>query len=808
NKDYRIYYGHCIYKDTEAAVSNNTLASQEWKTYIEAYETLKITGTDNVDIKKLYENLEALGMGYGPTFQNLTSLVACPEQEACYGTIVSNYSLTHTAKVRDFEPPTPFIQAVPDTKSIMPFGYEFPHVIHPATLDAIFHLIVVAVGGGPSMTEAAVPYQLEKIYIASDLPSSAGAVFVLRIRQEGLKQGQDDVVLKGLVMRQVTSDSADSDASNDSITKRTTQLIWKPDPATVLESSAGAAAVPGTQSLQITSLLDWIELECHRSPKQRVLLDASTLPATILEELATFTHGGTHLYRGITHCTVVAQSEKELETWKAHTLTAKTLFEYRNTYPTAEGPEADLAKYDVIITSLKLPAGFQSMEISLDAEQTLIIAGLSQTSVQAPAAVSLLVPGSVTSDTNDSVAAIIRSELHSLSVQADFVHLKDIPQVAGSKPVISLLDLCGQVINDWTSTHFEQFQKLVADSSHIFWITKFGLDLSPGFDLTAPGGAKLIKLAWTTDGTNAEDPLSSEEVVIRVSHLSVDCDQFGPETATEALLEGNFVTGVITRAGCNSTGLRIGDRVLAIGGGYTGCHTLVRRDRSLVLRYPDVLDSTAAATEAWLHMTALYVARHVSRVERDDVVLIENGSTGLGQALLYAARRAGARVITTVGTLEDKARLLKRFGLEDEAVVVLRGASDLSSLDTVLASKVGGGGVDIVVASASQGAGTCQHADDEPFRLCACHPGRLPQRRCWSTACCPQQRAGSGHRTDAGAPPAAGPCGAATVRGHGGSREPGRSPLGCGAGLFLCVFCEFSNFSLCVATNTAPKEGC
>ncbi|KAK1977532.1 KR domain-containing protein [Colletotrichum cereale] len=826
-----------FYKDTEAAVSDNTLTSQEWKTYIEAYETLKITGTDNVDIKKLYENLEALGMAYGPTFRNLTSLVTCPEQEACYGTI-----------------------AVPDTKSIMPFGYEYPHVIHPAMLDAIFHLIVVAVGGGPSMTEAAVPYQLEKMYIASDLPSGAGAVFSGYSKRTYNKDklmtadliatdtawSAPKVVLKGLVMRQVTSGSADSDASNDSITKRTTQLIWKPDPATVLESSAGAAAAPGTQSLQITSLRDWIELECHRSPKQRVLLAASTLPATILEELAPFTHGGTHLYRGITHCTVVAQSEKELETWKAHTLTAKTLFEYRNTYPTAEGPEADLAKYDVIIVggsgsvnteelghilhpngrlliwqaatpgglthgsqaSLKLPAGFQSMEISLDAEQTLIIAGLSQTSVQAPAAVSLLVPDSVTADTNDSVAAIIRSELHSLGVQADFVHWKDIPQVAGSKPVISLLDLCGQVINDWTSTHFEQFQQLVADASHIFWITKSGLgdqpsedglrsatapglfrvlrneypqlklahlDLSPGFDLTAPGGAKLIVntwlrtcqpssdtdtaadlefgewdghillprvvtapgmdeevalsegtapaistslarhpslrltetgsgLVWTTDGTNAEDPLSSEEVVIRVSHLSVDCDQLDPEAATEALLEGNFVTGVITRAGFNSTGLRIGDRVLAVGGGNTGCHTLVRRDRSLVLRCPDVLDSTAAATEAWLHMTALYVAGHVSRVERDDVVLIENGSTGLGQALLYAARRAGARVITTVGTLEDKARLLKRFGLGDEAVVVLRGASDLSSLDTVLASKVGGGGVDVVVASASQGA--------------------------------------------------------------------------------------------------------
>ncbi|KAL7767174.1 hypothetical protein ACKLNR_001475 [Fusarium oxysporum f. sp. zingiberi] len=64
----------------------------------------------------LYDTVETIGMRYGPTFRNMTELFAGPS--ASYGVI-----------------------SIPDTKAIMPMGFEYPFVVHPATLDSALHLL-------------------------------------------------------------------------------------------------------------------------------------------------------------------------------------------------------------------------------------------------------------------------------------------------------------------------------------------------------------------------------------------------------------------------------------------------------------------------------------------------------------------------------------------------------------------------------------------------------------------------------------------------------------------------------------------
>lgn len=213
---------YIIYKNPSMTFGEG-LAGLEWNTYVETYQKLQSLPSQEVDVAKLYKNLDKLGMGYGPTFQNLSSLAACTQNgscDSCYGTIVS-YSPTYPftnllavissrliAKLRINK-----MQKVPDTKSVMPFEYEYPHLIHPATLDAIFHLMIVAVGGGPTMTEAAVPYRMEKLYINFDLPNGAGALFSGYAQKTVLDDGSmaadmiatdmtwagPKIVLKGLV---------------------------------------------------------------------------------------------------------------------------------------------------------------------------------------------------------------------------------------------------------------------------------------------------------------------------------------------------------------------------------------------------------------------------------------------------------------------------------------------------------------------------------------------------------------------------------------------------------------------------------
>jgi acyl transferase domain-containing protein len=114
---------------------------QEIKT---KYSSFLGTCSESISPRQLYETLESIGMKYGPTFQNIIS--------------VHKKGSISCTKIR-----------IPDTKAQMPAKYEFPHLIHPATLDATFQTIFVA-GNEPM-----VPSFLECLYIAAEFPSGASS---------------------------------------------------------------------------------------------------------------------------------------------------------------------------------------------------------------------------------------------------------------------------------------------------------------------------------------------------------------------------------------------------------------------------------------------------------------------------------------------------------------------------------------------------------------------------------------------------------------------------------------------------------
>lgn len=98
----------------------------------------------------LYDTIETVGMQYGPTFRNMTELYAGPSSS--YGVI-----------------------SVPDTKSIMPMGFEYPSVIHPATLDSVLHLLFPSISGTEqSISEAVVPISFDRVFVSADIPNIPG----------------------------------------------------------------------------------------------------------------------------------------------------------------------------------------------------------------------------------------------------------------------------------------------------------------------------------------------------------------------------------------------------------------------------------------------------------------------------------------------------------------------------------------------------------------------------------------------------------------------------------------------------------
>lgn len=96
----------------------------------------------------LYDQVENIGMVYGPTFRNMTELFAGPDSS--YGII-----------------------SIPDTKSVMPYQFEYPFVVHPATLDSILHLLFPCITGEEeSLSEAVVPFFFDRVFISSKLPTT------------------------------------------------------------------------------------------------------------------------------------------------------------------------------------------------------------------------------------------------------------------------------------------------------------------------------------------------------------------------------------------------------------------------------------------------------------------------------------------------------------------------------------------------------------------------------------------------------------------------------------------------------------
>lgn len=108
----------------------------------------------SIEVDNFYNRLEAAGMQYGKSFRNLTTAGVNLAESSAHGTIT-----------------------IPDTQKLMPNHFQYAHVIHPATLDSIFHLLFAGFAGTGGLKEAAVPVSLEGFYISADISSQAGDHF-------------------------------------------------------------------------------------------------------------------------------------------------------------------------------------------------------------------------------------------------------------------------------------------------------------------------------------------------------------------------------------------------------------------------------------------------------------------------------------------------------------------------------------------------------------------------------------------------------------------------------------------------------
>jgi acyl transferase domain-containing protein len=153
---------------------------------------------------------------------------------------------------------------------------------------------------------------------------------------------------------------------------------------------------------------------------------------------------------------------------------------------------------------------------------------------------------------------------------------------------------------------------------------------------------------------------------------------------------GSECAGVIVAVGSGVEEFRVGDAVVAVAPGCFADYVTTVAD--LVAPKPPRLTFEQAAGLPLAYLTAHYALHDAGRVARGDAVLIHAAAGGVGLAAVQVARRAGARVLGTAGSVHKRA-YLRSLGLDQVM------DSRTTRFADEVAAATDGRGVDVVLNS-------------------------------------------------------------------------------------------------------------
>ena len=167
-----------------------------------------------------------------------------------------------------------------------------------------------------------------------------------------------------------------------------------------------------------------------------------------------------------------------------------------------------------------------------------------------------------------------------------------------------------------------------------------------------------------------------------------------PEEALENGFAGPAIgmecAGEIERVGTGVTEFAPGDRVVAFGPSCFASHAFT--DAAAAVKLPESISFEAGATIPTTFFTAFYALEYLARLQRGERVLIHGAAGGVGMAAIQIARRCGAEIFATAGTVE-KREVVRWLGADhvlDSRSLVF--ADDIRNLTR-------GAGIDVVLNS-------------------------------------------------------------------------------------------------------------
>ncbi|KAL6720039.1 hypothetical protein ACLMJK_001960 [Lecanora helva] len=127
----------------------------------------------HVDAETHYENLATIGLGFSGPFKSIVDVHR------------GNFKSRCDVKI-------------PDTKSLMPHNFEFPHVIHPSTLDCIIQVgLAGATPAEEDLTVALIPTFVGRLFVSAKIPKEPGSILrgTAAIGNEGYENAQASFIV-------------------------------------------------------------------------------------------------------------------------------------------------------------------------------------------------------------------------------------------------------------------------------------------------------------------------------------------------------------------------------------------------------------------------------------------------------------------------------------------------------------------------------------------------------------------------------------------------------------------------------------
>ncbi|KAF4628668.1 hypothetical protein G7Y89_g9483 [Cudoniella acicularis] len=210
----------------------------------------------------------------------------------------------------------------------------------------------------------------------------------------------------------------------------------------------------------------------------------------------------------------------------------------------------------------------------------------------------------------------------------------------------------------------------------------------------AIGSLGLLETLHFIEDKETALPLAPDEVEVEVKVIGLslkDCQKaFGRIPGTEF---GNDFSGVVTRMGSCCEGFTKGDYVVTSSS--ENFKSFARAKVDVLCRIPKGVSFTEAASIPMPFLTAWQTVRVIGRTQERETLLIYDGASAIGQAVIQVAKYHRAEVYATFTSDEHMRVLTEKYGLQEDHIIYSEGSSFTKAI--MRATK--GRGVDIIISS-------------------------------------------------------------------------------------------------------------